>query len=155
MLIGAIDPGTSQSAIVDLRSDLTVADKAILPNEELVHHLDSASEYDVIVCEMVASYGMPVGAEVFSTCVWVGRFWQAARADFRTLTRGEVKMSLCQTMRAKDANVRQAVIDMYRQTGGGRVPQIGTKADPGPLYGVRSHMWSALAVGIAYYNARR
>lgn len=25
-------------------------------------------------------------------------------------------------------------------------PQVGTKAKPGPLYGVKGHSWSALAV---------
>ena len=59
-------------------------------------------------------------------------------------------MFLCGTPRAKDTNIRQRVIDIFPATGGGKTPQIGTKKEPGPLYGVTSHCISALAVGLTY-----
>ena len=64
--------------------------------------------------------------------------------------RSEVKMKLCHSMRAKDGNIRQAIIDRYPATGGGAIPQIGTKNQPGPLYGISKDLWSALAVAITY-----
>jgi len=43
-------------------------------------------------------------------------------------------------MKAKDANIRQALID--------KLGPVGTKKSPGPLWGVKSHIWSALAVAV-------
>jgi hypothetical protein len=99
---------------------------------------------------MIASYGMAVGREVFETCVWIGRFTQAwhAPAAVELVYRQDVKLHLCGNPRARDANIRQALLDLFPRAGGGKTPQIGTKAKPGPLYGVSSHAWPALAVAI-------
>ena len=105
---------------------------------------------------MIASYGMPVGEETFNTCVWIGRFVQAAmpiEADLIPLL--DVKMALCHDSRAKDANIRRAILDLYPATGCGKTPQVGTKKKPGPLYGVKSHSWAALAVGQTWCLKRR
>jgi hypothetical protein len=59
-------------------------------------------------------------------------------------------MFLCNSMRAKDANIRRRVLDIFPATGGGKTPQIGTKGHPGPLYGVTSHAISALALGLTF-----
>jgi hypothetical protein len=103
---------------------------------------------------MIASYGMAVGKEVFETCVWIGRFienWRDPDAA-KLVYRKDVKMFLCGTTKAKDANIRQALIDSYPATGGGAIPQIGTKNAPGPLYGVSSHVWPALGVALTAEN---
>jgi hypothetical protein len=52
--------------------------------------------------------------------------------------RNAVKLHICGTPRAKDPNIRQALIDKYGAP--------GTKKNPGPTYGVSSHLWSALAI---------
>jgi hypothetical protein len=89
---------------------------------------------------MIASYGMAVGREVFETCVWIGRFAEIARQPVQLVYRRDVKLHLCHSPRAKDANVRQALID--------RLGPQGTKKNPGPTYGMKSHLWAALAVGV-------
>jgi hypothetical protein len=89
---------------------------------------------------MIASYGMAVGKEVFETCVWIGRFVEVARVEPRLVYRRDAKLHLCHSPRAKDANVRQALID--------RLGPQGTKKNPGPTYGMRSHLWAALAVAV-------
>jgi len=63
-------------------------------------------------------------------------------------------MHLCKNNRAKDANIRQALLDRFPATGGGKAPQIGTKKQPGPLYGVTSHLWSALAVAVTWADTQ-
>ena len=97
---------------------------------------------------MVASYGMPVGATVFETCVWIGRFVQAVTERSKVepifVYRKDEKMALCHSMKAKDGNIRQALID--------RFGVVGTKKNPGWFYGVSKDVWSAIAVGVTFYD---
>lgn len=153
MNILSIDPGSSQSAWMVFNPDTNLPEKfGIRENDSLVHFVQLLEdECDCLAIEMVASYGMPVGADVFETCVWIGRFIQAWRpGDFYKIYRKDVKMHLCQSMRAKDSNIRQAIIDKYPATGGGACPQIGVKSQPGPLFGVSKDVWSALSVAIFF-----
>jgi hypothetical protein len=58
--------------------------------------------------------------------------------------RKDVKMHLCNSMRAKDANIRTALID--------KLGAPGTKKMQGPTYGVTSHAWAALAVAVTAHE---
>lgn len=146
----AIDPGPTESAFVGYATQTkrpVIFEK--LPNEELLERIAGFVPY-VLAIEMVASYGMPVGVEVFETVLWTGIFIERFRAtrgcaiDVRRVYRREVKLHLCGDSRAKDANIRQALIDRY----GGKEQAIGRKATPGPLYGLTGDCWSALGVAI-------
>tara|TARA_R100000501_G_C2619188_1_gene112582 strand:- start:185 stop:577 length:393 start_codon:yes stop_codon:yes gene_type:complete len=100
------------------------------------------------VCEDIESFGMPVGRSVFTTCKWMGQFelqWKMSLKHWTYITRSEVKIELCGSMKAKDSNIRQAIIDKYGET---KKKAIGTKKAKGPLYGIKSHVWSALALAI-------
>ena len=91
---------------------------------------------------------MAVGQEVFRTVHWAGRFTEAAESQRHTveqLTRREVKLHLCGSMRAKDPNIRQVLLDRF-----GGDDARGTKAHPGPLYGIANDVWSALAIAVVY-----
>jgi hypothetical protein len=106
-------------------------------------------DVDAVAIEQIASYGMPVGAEVFETVFWSGRFAEAAYARMRRVTRiprMEVKMHLCHNSRAKDANIRQALID--------RLGAPGTKKAPGTTYGIKADEWAALAVAVTFSDKR-
>ena len=151
-VICAIDPGPAQSAWV-VFGDHEIRSCGIENNLALIDRLRALRELEAVstlVIEGVQSFGMPVGREVFETCVWSGRFIQAWDKPYRTLGRREIKLELCGSARAKDANIRQALIDDFPATGGGKVRQVGTKAKPGPLYGVKADIWSALAVAVVY-----
>ncbi|WP_043767533.1 hypothetical protein [Algiphilus aromaticivorans] len=153
MNVLAIDPGPQQSAIVHLDDD-RILHHEISDNEDLIALLYGAHFPDcpMLAVEGIASYGMAVGADVFQTCIWIGRFIEAYPGDHELVYRRTVKLNLCGSARAKDPNVRQALIDRY---GPGKDRAIGKKATPGPLYGIRSHEWSALAVGVTYIDAAR
>jgi hypothetical protein len=97
---------------------------------------------------MIASYGMPVGASVFETCVWIGRFIQRRKCpDFEYIYRKEEKMNLCYSMKAKDSNIRQALID--------RFGEVGTKKNQGFFYGFKKDIWAAFAVGVTYLDKQK
>jgi hypothetical protein len=153
-IILAIDPGPEQSAWLCLLNGQPaqwgIYDNARMLTEILVRPRPHAT----LAIEMIASYGMPVGAETFETCLWIGRFQQRwldtaktpALSPVRLVYRRDVRMHLCDDGRkAKDAHVRQALIDRY---GPGKAKAIGLKKTPGPLYGISSHVWSALAVAV-------
>ena len=151
MLILAIDPGPEQSAALLYDSDKRCVGQDYagqMLNAEIRPLLPIGS---ILVIEHVSHYGsgMAVGASVFETCIAIGRFIQAWDDDdtVHLVKRQTIKTVLCGSARAKDANVRQALIDRF---GGSREKAIGTKKAPGPLYGVSGHLWSALAVAVAW-----
>ena len=153
MKILAIDPGTTESGYCFV-TDGIVGVSGVLPNSEMRQYIAAIAVREPqptkLAIEMIASYGMPVGREVFETCVWIGRFMQSWHQPeaVELVYRKDVKLHLCGTPRAKDPNVRQALIDLFPATGGGKTPQIGTKKQPGPLFGVSSHAWPALGVAL-------
>ena len=149
-----IDPGTTHSGVVIFDGlNITHIHKEF-ENTKLIKHLQEnliKMRTSRLVIEGIASYGMAVGATTFETCEWIGRFRQAYGYENTTkIYRKDVKMFLCNSMRAKDANIRRRVLDIFPATGGGKTPQIGTKGQPGPLYGVTSHAISALALGLTF-----
>ena len=149
----AIDPGNTQSAYVLLdgatyqpiefgkRSNIDL--RLDLP--KLIAHYQPT-----IAIEMIASYGMAVGAEVFETCVWIGRYievgWRSSGADAQLVKRHDVKLHHCHSAKAKDANITQALIDRF-------APDVrnkgkGTKAEPGWFYGFAADVWQSYALAV-------
>jgi hypothetical protein len=155
MNILCIDPGTTESGVVELSGTKILSSEPALPNADLLESLKGDWGTTVMLIEMVSCYGKPVGKETFETCVWIGRFIEAFEGWWEYVYRRDVKLTLCNSMRAKDANIRQAILDMYPATGGGKTPQVGTKANPGPLFGVKSHAWSALALGLTWMEQQK
>lgn len=138
----AVDPGTVQSAFVYWDAlEKKIITKGILANHDMLACIES-TPCDCLVLEMVESYGMPIGKEVFETVFWIGRFYERTTRPARRIYRKDVKLFLCGSMKAKDGNIRQALIDLIG-------PQ-GTKKEPGPTYKVHADEWAALAVAVAY-----
>lgn len=152
MKLISIDPGPKESGVIVMVDGAITEAYGSMDNDDLLFNLEGSGwVFHKLAIEMVASYGMAVGKDVFETVLWIGRFIQAFGEDKTTLIyRKDVKMTLCNSMRAKDTNIRQALLDMHEPTGGGKTPQVGTKSNPGPLYGVSKHAWSALAVAKTY-----
>lgn len=142
MIIG-IDPGPLQSAIVVVGRDGNVLESLKDRNDMILAKL-RAYVGERVAIEMVQSFGMPVGAEVFETVFWIGRFAEVVSDTVVRINRGEVKTHHCRSSKANDSHIRQALVDRY----GGKDAAIGRKANPGPLYGVKGDCWQALAVAL-------
>lgn len=141
MRILAIDPGTSESAYVAWK-DGAIERLGILPNEDMRALLIERQKFgvldDVTAIEMVACMGMPVGREVFRTVLWIGRFYEHCSFEPKLIERRVIKIHHCGNVRAKDSNIRRALIDKYGPP--------GTKKAPGVTYGLKSHLWQAFAI---------
>lgn len=151
MIVVSIDPGTTESAIV-VWDGQKIIRANFVPNDSMVQLLTEplllldSSDLRVwamaeLYVEMIASYGMAVGKEVFETCLWIGRFierWDGMGKRHKLIYRRDVKLHHCGTARAKDANIRAELINKYGAP--------GTKKAPGLTYGISKHLWSAFAI---------
>lgn len=138
-----LDPGTVQSAYVVWNGE-RILEKGILPNSDMLlkcQEFNRISSSYHLAYEFMQSYGMAVGKEVFETVFWIGRFVQSCISlkPIRVY-RKDIKLYFCNSMKAKDTNIRAALIDRFGPP--------GVKKEPGLLYGVKKDEWSALAIAV-------
>lgn len=155
MKIFGIDPGTTQSAWVlyELNENRLV-EFGVDNNRKVLGEIYWCADVgmaDHLVIEQIKSYGMVIGDSLLETCLWSGRFieaWCSLALESRSwlLPRKSVVTQICGDPRGKDKNVRQALLDRF----GGREKAIGTKACPGPLFGVKRDIWASLALVLAW-----
>lgn len=163
-LIG-IDTGSRMSALVhveqrdgqnakSLHLSYWMDNETVRRNlERLLLELKAAGQQWTVVIEDCTATGIPFGNEIHDTLIAIGRFAQVAHmaacagSYVVMLPRRRVRALLGTS---NDAGVRQAVLAAWPATGGGSVPQVGTKKLRGPLYGVKSHIWQALGLLVAY-----
>lgn len=154
-MILAIDPANEKSAYVVIDGNLKPIKFGKIKNSELMEKIKK-QDFEgckVVAIEMIASYGMAVGQTVFDTCVWIGRFIEAVKAqgmEYELIYRKEVKMNLCNTMRANDSNIIQALVDRFAPNV--RNKGKGIKSDKGFFYGFRADIWQSYAVGVTYHD---
>lgn len=172
MQILAIDPGPIKSAYVVYDTDRNeILDRRIALNEEVLRVVSfnrGEIHYDrgcTVVIEYPHPRGQPMYTQLVDTIRWIGRFEQAHK-ELATLEFGDklakcwiqvdrkdVKMMMCGSTKAKDSNIRAAVLSRFsgsKGLGGGRQPEIGTSKQPGPLFGISSDLWSALALALTW-----
>ena len=167
----AIDPGTEKSGYVVVEHNeeeiLKVIERGKIDNHELLSKIYGLrygmscicrnTNYRLVI-EKMTSYGARVGREVFDTCVWMGRFEEAASnsylpygfSDIQYVDRREEKKTICGTIKANDSTVAQALISKYAPN----IPNRGkgTKKSPGFFYGFAGDMWQAFAVAVTYFT---
>jgi hypothetical protein len=161
MKILAIDPGTVQSGwVIYVPHSMAYPTQGWSPNLEGMGiednytirewiRYDRITAWNTAVIEKIESYGPKhqIGKETITTIEWIGRFTECVDSrmglkTMHTLTTREVRLHLCGYMGADKPAIRRALLDRFG-------PQ-GTKKNPGVLYGVREHIWSALALAVVF-----
>jgi hypothetical protein len=157
-MILAIDPGNTESgfALISSASRRPVVIGKV-GNEEILDVIDRNSGCQHIAIEMIQSFGMAVGADVFETCVWVGRFYQQSQhvrpgAPGDLIKRLDVKMHHCHNSKASDANISQALRDRFAH--GVSNYGKGIKGEPGWFYGFSKDAWQAYALAVLVADRR-
>jgi len=152
VIVIGLDPGYEVSAIVVWDTTAkTIIQHGEYANGVLLDKLRGHNGADgsaVLVIEQIESFGMAVGKTTFETVYMSGRFaeaWFPKRVE--RLPRKVIKLQLCGQVRAKDGEIRQAIVDRFGPT---KEKAVGTRKLPGPLYGVSKHEWSALAVALTW-----
>jgi len=151
MSILAIDPGNTESgyALID---SITCQPLSVgkITNYQLRNQITNGEFGNVenTSIEMIASYGMAVGKEVFETCVWIGRYLElfTTISNVDLVYRRDIKLHHCHTSKAKDSNITQALVDRFAPS----IPNHGkgTKAAPGWFYGFKADIWAAYALAV-------
>jgi hypothetical protein len=171
-LIVAVDTGQFRGGIVVLSTNpLLNGPRGEVPSivyaksqatiEEILDWVERP-ETSTVVCEWFETYrgsgkkkGALVGQSTFFSILDVGRIKQAAfttGCPFHLISRPLASYVLCETRRTTEPEMHLAIKESYYpQTGGGSRPWKGVKDNPGPLYLVAGHAWSALSVGLAYW----
>ena len=114
------------------------------------------TEYEHLVLEMVASYGMAVGKSVFDTCVAVGRYSMIKpHVPYSLVYRMQVKMHLVGKTAVKDAQITQLLVNRFltneeidRWGDYGK----GTLKDKGMFHGFNNDIYQAYAVGVTWLD---
>lgn len=143
VVVLGLDPGSEESAYL-FWDGVMVLDKGKVKNEDLKKLLQKDFGYELLAIEWMESFGMPVGQEVFITCRWIGIFETVYPGPLVYVTRKQVKIHHCHSLKARDSNVRQALIDRFGKP--------GRKKFPGPTYGISKDMWSAFALATCAYD---
>lgn len=150
-----IDPGDTHSAMTVYDGDEIVycgklENKFFFERLKIEHGVasESAPHPVRVFMEGIQSYGMPVGQSVFDTCIYIGRLQlllEQNSMSYEMVKRTDIKLHHCGQTRAKDSNVRAALIERFGDK--------GTKKAPGFFYGIAGNdQWSACAIAIYGYD---
>ena len=149
-----IDPGSSQSGYAIWHvPDQSLVTSGVADNQELMQEVINRHSGPIVI-ELTPLYPMKtagghayVPSQVGDTMFETGRFHeyilQYTNVDPVYIKRSEVLKNLEANKRNRGTKDSQ-VIAMLTQ----RLGSKGTKANPGPLFGIASHAWQALAVAI-------
>lgn len=156
-----IDPGTTKTGwvIFDPLAEKPV-EAGWEDNATVLWRIENMNFHDRVIMETFAAQGMPLGDSSLQTVRWEGRFVERALMsrgiEVDHITRRAIKIAICGSSRAKDSNIRAAMVDMYAFAWSNIGNGLGVKDNPSPLACLRSgkgataHTFAALAVAAAW-----
>lgn len=158
--IVGIDPGNKETAYCIVNENMMPIWFGKYENDEMwlrlkqdLQWMTPTDEVEFAI-ENIASYGMPVGAETFDTCRWIGHLEERLKYYPQTrIFRKDEKLCICNSPRANDATIRQALVDRFAP--GEPNYGKGTKKKPGFFYGFRADIWQAFAVAVTCHELKQ
>jgi hypothetical protein len=152
MNVIGIDPGAKESGFVVYDPILEVIVAKDIVMNVFVHQAieNQKGLADTVVIEQLRGYGLRVGNDTFDSIWWSGRFAEAGvrhGMEVYMMPRKDICKAICDNGNAGDKGVRDALIDMFGDP--------GSKKEPGKLYGIKTHMWPALAACVAYSRGEK
>jgi len=146
-----IDSGTTQSGYIVLENGLgkiKIKESGIVSNDEIFRLFEKYAIDKAVIClEQINPMGMRIGRSTIDTIFWIGRFFDRAKTsgcEPVLIERQIVKKTLCPKMpKVNDSKIRSALIKIYGEP--------GIKKNPGFTYGIKSHIWQALACVTTYF----
>jgi len=140
VIVLALDPGTHESGFCRFADGKVIA-SGVMGNADLLKIVRDDNS-DVLAIEGFLARGNVIDNNCVQTIRWEGRFQQAwgCPDDVLLISRRDVKKFLGLPGSANDAKVNARLREV--------VGEKGTKAKPGPTFGVSSHAWAALAVAV-------
>lgn len=153
MEILCLDVGTEESAYCIINSETYKPLKFEKINNIELLKIVKNEKYDKMVYEEFQCYGMAIGVSTIKSITWNGRYIQSAldrNKPVEYIYRKEEKMNLCGSMKAKDTNIRQSLIDRFAEFD--LKQGKGTKDNKDFFYGFKSDIWASYAVGVTYLD---
>lgn len=141
MKVLALDPGTHESGFCLLDNGVIVS-SGVMPNADMLRIVKD-DRSDVLAIEGFLARGNVIDNNCVQTIRWEGRFVQAwgCPDDVMLVSRRDVKKVLGIPGSSDDSAVNKRLREL--------IGEKGTKAKPGPTFGVSTHAWAALGVGYA------
>lgn len=145
----AIDPGSTRSGIALLHRDGRISTEKLINEGVLIMLAQDLADTVVAIEKPLVYMG---GHEITDTCIWAGRFYQQASRrclELRWVSRQDVLRRFDFTRKkggpTADSFVKQRLTTHYGPT---RAEAVGTKKNPGPLFGIKADAWQALAIAL-------
>lgn len=151
MRVLAIDAGNIESAYIIFDTIINrVVQKGFMNNDTFLEEI-SKSKFDEVAIEKIVSLGAVAGQTTFDTAFMNGRLYQFFKDKFNLIpnlySRLDIKMHLCLTTRAKDPNIRGALINRFGEPSTKKNPHDRyNELTDGIYFG--THFWSCLAVAM-------
>lgn len=147
MILLAIDPGPSESGwcifdCVNSKILLSGIDGNYAVKEKICRTSLGSWSVEHLAIEAVSNFGMAAGMTLFDTCEWTGRFIECWGGPYTKIRRPDVLLHL---IGQRTGKTRDVIYELTKRFG-----DKGTKKNPGPLFGVKDHVWSALAVAATW-----
>jgi len=142
-----IDPGPSQSAYVvwDTKTQQIVDHEQsdnITFRKNIIWLRDDI-EPDICVIEGMAFYGKVMNGESFDTLMFIGRLREIFADNHELVYFPDIAYHFCNSRRGiKSSHINAVLANRF----GGK----GTKKNKGKLFGIKEHVWSALACCILW-----